>query len=101
MAEKAGLYDTIWRPYRLHPDYKKEYEDTDKEYEFEDNHNITAGQILNSLKIGYQELTQNPEKYKKFNPENGWGTYEQLCKFTENYIVECSNRPNAKVVVSR
>lgn len=31
-------------------------------------------------------LKDDPEHFKKFNPENGWGTYEQLCNFVEDFI---------------
>lgn len=31
-------------------------------------------------------LKNNPKRFKKFNPENGWGTYEQLVNFVEDFI---------------
>ena len=31
-------------------------------------------------------LKNDPEHFKKFNPSNGWGTYEQLCNFVEQFI---------------
>lgn len=32
------------------------------------------------------ELEDNPDKYKEYNPENGWGTYEQLIEFVRSFI---------------
>lgn len=31
-------------------------------------------------------LKSDPKHFKKFNPENGWGTYEQLVNFVEEFI---------------
>lgn len=31
-------------------------------------------------------LKNDPEHFKKFNPSNGWGTYEQLVNFVEEFI---------------
>lgn len=38
-------------------------------------------------------LENDPEHYKQFNPHNGWGTYEQLCKFVEDFIIALVNAP--------
>ena len=32
------------------------------------------------------ELEDHSEEYKPYNPENGWGTYEQLVKFVRSFI---------------
>lgn len=34
----------------------------------------------------YKKLLEDADYFKKFNPENGWGTYEQLVKRTKEYI---------------
>ena len=31
-------------------------------------------------------LKNDPEHFKQFNSPNGWGTYEQLCDFVEQFI---------------
>ena len=31
-------------------------------------------------------LKNDPDHFKKFNPKNGWGTYEQLVNFVEEFI---------------
>lgn len=38
-------------------------------------------------------LKNDPKHFKKFNPENGWGTYEQLCKFVEDFIKALIDMP--------
>ena len=34
----------------------------------------------------YRKLLEDADYFKKYNPENGWGTYEQLLKRTKEYI---------------
>jgi hypothetical protein len=81
MAEEAGIYKHLWRP--------------------EEIGITTASELIEPLRQGLHELKLNPEKYKKFNPENGWGDYEGLVEFVENYLNACYKYPNAKVVASR
>lgn len=46
-------------------------------------------------------LLSDPERFKKFNPENKWGSYESLVDFVRKYISACEENPNASVSVSR
>lgn len=81
MADKVGLYEYLWRPERF---------------------NIKGARLLiKPLTKGLRKLKANPEKYKKFNPENGWGDYEGLVRFVGDYLDACSYYPNAEVSVSR
>lgn len=81
MAEAAGLYDCLWRP---------------------DEHGIdTAKQLIEPLRQGLHLLKLNPEEYKKYNPENGWGSYEGLVTFVEEYLDACYKYPDAKVTADR
>jgi len=73
MAMEAGFYEAMWRP---------------KECDLE-----RAEDVLPHLEKGLAELLSKPEHYKKFNPENGWGTYEGLVDFTERYIQACKSFP--------
>lgn len=38
-------------------------------------------------------LKGDPEYFKQFNPENGWGTCEQLCEFVEDFIKAIIDMP--------
>jgi len=81
MAKEAGIYEALWRP---------------------DEIGITkAKQLKNILADGFALLSKDPERFKKLNPENGWGTYEQLVEFVGEYCVACISHPDADVVVSR
>jgi hypothetical protein len=81
MAEEAGIYYCLWRPEEL---------------------NITiAKQLINPLRIGLKKMKDNPEKFKAFNPPNGWGTYEHFVPWLEEYINACEAYPEANIKVNR
>lgn len=102
MASECDLYDVLWRPHRLHEDYKRKYDFEDDEYKFESSaYPLKAKQIVDVLKNGLKELVDNPEKYKRFNAKNGWGKYEEFVQFVENYLKACILYPEASIIVSR
>lgn len=81
MANEAGIYKELWRPEEL---------------------GITiASELIEPLRQGLHRLRLEPDKYKAFNPYNGWGTYEQLVTFVSNYLDACYKYLNAKIEVSR
>ena len=42
--------------------------------------------IIPHIKKGYRELTNHPEKYKKYEAKNGWGTVESTAQFFKTII---------------
>lgn len=81
MAGEAGIYEPLWRP---------------------DEICITkAKELIEPLREGLHKLRSEPEKYKAFNPSNGWGSYEGLVRFVSNYLDACYENPEADVSVSR
>ena len=101
MADKAGLYEALWRPHRLIDGYNIPEKDHNAEHEFEDKQEIRAKDIIPYIKEGLSKLRDNPNKFKKFNPENGWGSYEGLLNFTQNYLDACEENPESIVKVWR
>lgn len=81
MAGEAGVYMALWRPEEV--GIKK------------------AEQLIAPLTEGLKCLHADPEKFKQFNPPNGWGDYEGLVKFIERYLLACIKYPEASVEVSR
>lgn len=73
MADLAGLYDVLWHP--VENGYRK------------------AKDIIPRLRIGILLLKSDPERFKKFNPNNGWGTYEGLLDFAEAVLETCLEYP--------
>jgi hypothetical protein len=81
MAEEAGIYKELWRP--------------------EEIGIAEAKDLIEPLRNGLHRLKLDPERFKKFNPKNGWGNYEGLVKFVENYLNACYEFPDAKIEVCR
>lgn len=81
MAGEAGLYELLWRP---------------------DEIGITkAEQLILPLVSGLKRLQAEPDRFRAFNPANGWGDYEGLVKFVQNYLLACIANPDGEVSVSR
>lgn len=81
MAEAAGIYKHLWRPDEL---------------------NITkAADLVEPLARGLETLQAAPEAFRELNPENGWGNYEGLVAFVDDYLSACKRYPTATVSVSR
>jgi len=81
MADKAGLYAALWRPEEIGVK--------------------TAEELIPFLEDGLKALRANPKYYKQFNLENGWGNYEGLVRFVEEYLQACRENPDAEVHASR
>jgi len=77
MAKEVGLYNVIWNP---------------KEVGIS-----KARDLIEPLREGLHLLKLYPEKYKKFNPENGWGNYETLVNFVQSYLDACYKYPDTTV----
>jgi hypothetical protein len=81
MADDAGLYMYLWKP---------------------ENLGITKAQeLIKPLEEGLALLKSDPTRFRKFNPENRWGTYEGLVEFVSSYLEACKEYPEAKVEVWR
>ena len=75
------LYHVLWRP--------------------DENGFKLAYELIPYLARGYAELIGYPEKYKAYNPTNGWGSYDGLVEFVFSYLQSCRENPNAVIKVSR
>ena len=81
MAEEAGIYMHLWHPEEI---------------------GITkAFQLIEPLSEGLKLLLSDPERFKKFNPSNNWGSYEGLIKFVVGYLAACNENQNASIDVCR
>ena len=67
-------------------------------YNFQD---MEVKEILPILEKGYEELVKYPDKYKKFNSPNGWGTYNQAILWLEELIEEMRKYPNGIIDISK
>ena len=77
MAKEVGLYYFIWRPEEVGIHF--------------------AYEIVAPLEVGLAMLKAAPERFKKFDHETGYGTYEQFIHFLEQYIDACKTNPKATI----
>ena len=81
MANEAGIYEALWRP---------------------DEHGLTkARDLIAPLTAGLDLLVSDPPRFKRLNPENGWGSYNGLTSWVARYLGACIEYPDATVRVSR
>lgn len=81
MAREAGIYEAMWKPDKI---------------------GIThASQLIDPLRTGLALLMREPDRFKVFDPSNGWGDYEGLVRFVNDYLQACEENPEAEVRVSR
>lgn len=81
MAAEAGVYEALWRPEEINATH--------------------ASDLLAALRRGLDNLIENPDHFKAFNPSNGWGDYNGLVSFVTRYLEACEMYPDAEVSVSR
>ena len=81
MAGQAGIYEYLWRP---------------------DEIGVTiAAELIDPLTAGLALLKSDRARFEVFNPSNGWGNYDVLVKFTEDYLAACVEYSSAVIEVSR
>lgn len=81
MAKAAGIYDAVWRPDEIGI--------------------TTAKQVAQACRDGFGDLFSNPKKYHTYDPENGWGDYDDLVRFMSVYLSACAKWPDALVEALR
>lgn len=79
MADAAGIYDALWSP----PE------------------GCCAEQLIDDIKSGLSRLLADPEKFRIYNPKNGWGSAGDLVSFINDVLSACRENPKAMVSVSR
>lgn len=81
MADAAGIYKPLWRPDEIGLRFARD--------------------LVAPLTNGLELLRDDPEHFKAFNPPNGWGSYDTLVQFVEEYLLACKAFPSAEIEVSR
>ena len=61
----------------------------------------SAKTITPMLEIGYQQLIENEVEVCEYIPENGWGSYAGLLKFTRELIFACKEFPETTLYCHR
>ena len=60
-----------------------------------------AEEILPLLESGLALMLEEPERFKKFDSPNGWGTYKNAVPWLSELIVEFKKYPDGIIEVSR
>ena len=81
IAEEAGIYKLLWRPEEI--GIKK------------------AKELIKPLEKAIDEMVDDPDRFKKHNPPNGWGTYEGFLCQLRDLIKMCIANPDADILISR
>ncbi len=81
MAMEAGLYEPLWRPEEIGATH--------------------AHMLVDRVEKGLAVLTADHDRFEAFNPENGWGSYEQLVDFTKSFLAACRTHPDCTVFACR
>ena len=101
MAREAGIYEALWRPHRLKKGYNIPENNNEAEWEFENNTETKAKELIPTIEKGLKDLKKRPEYFKKFNSPNGWGMYKNFVPFIEKYLGALKENPESIVTVSR
>jgi len=81
LSNGRTLYEVLWRP---------------------EEHNYTkASEIVPLLVEGIMILCSERERFLPFNPPNGYGNYENLVQFTQNYLNACLENPDGEIQACR
>ena len=81
MARETVLYGVLWRP--------------------EQNGIVFAKDLIKPLEDGIRKMENDPERFKKYDATNNWGTYEQFLPWLRVLLAACEDNPDAKVDASR
>lgn len=81
MAKEAGIYEIVWRP--------------------EKNSITRAFHLVKPLRKAIEEMKADPERFKKYNAKNGYGSYENFVPWLESYLAACEADPAAGVFAER
>lgn len=60
-----------------------------------------AGDIVQILKTGILNMELNPAEFKKLNPPNGWGDYDDALRWLKIFTKHCEDHPNSTIEVSK
>ena len=66
-----------------------------------ESHGQVARTVLPALKGGLKAMTDDPDRYRKMDSPNGWGTYEDAAIWIAQLIEEIERMPNAIIYVSK
>lgn len=64
------------------------------DWDYKQGEYYPMAEVLPKLQRGLEQLVEHPEKYRQYEPENGWGTLDGAIRCIENWIDELTNKDN-------
>lgn len=61
------------------------------DWDYKQGEYYPMAEVLPKLRHGLAQLTKHPEKYRQYEPENGWGTLDGAIRCIESWIDELTN----------
>ena len=58
-----------------------------------------VAEILPALRSAIAELTKHPDRYRKYEPDNGWGTVRSAREFLQDIEYDCARHEDDGVLV--
>lgn len=101
MATRAGIYEALWRPYRLREDYNVPAGDHRAEQDFEDSVTVKARDIVDVVERGLKDLKERPDYFRQFDSPSGWGRYDDFVLFVKEYLAKLKKYPESIVATWR
>lgn len=81
MAKEAGIYEAIWRPEEVPASCPKH--------------------VIETIETGLLLMKSDPDRFKKYDSDNGWGTYDQFVPWVEELLHAYKEMPELIIYTSR
>jgi hypothetical protein len=78
MWQEAGIYDALYN-----------------------SKGKTAKEVLPTLEDGLKLMISDPERFKKFDSDNGWGLYKNALPWLAELVVEFKQYPDGVIDISK
>jgi hypothetical protein len=75
------LYDVMWCAEEKHLNYTED--------------------LVDYLDVALRYMIHNREKLEKYNPDNGWGSYDGLLETVDEYYRICKDNPGCYISLCR
>lgn len=85
VRKDTNLYHIMWRPEEV----------------FTDKKDIKLKDLCEPLMLGFNYLITHEKDLEQYNPDNGWGHYENFVYVLPQYIRACYKWPDAIVEIYR
>lgn len=87
MADAAGLYQPLWRGLIVEGDTTRQV--------------TCARDLIGPILDGLRAMFADPDRFRKLNPPNGWGSYDGFVTWLAKVLAACCECPQASVSICR